>query len=268
MAALPYMQLYVAEYLADTSHLNAAQHGAYLLLLMNYWQRGKALPDMNNRLAIVARMSSEEWTTNREVVSEFFQISDGVWIHDRVERDLQKVKGVSEAGRIAGLASGKARKERASNGRSTEVDNLFNETQTKDEPLRTDTDQNRSKQNKESVFVLPEWIPENLWNDFVKNRKTAKKPLSEHAKDLAVRKLDKFKAEGYDVTMLLEETVLRGWQSFFVNENTPKAPKPKREIHVLTQRELDEQNYRDFGSPPPEEWAPADAPQGWVPCHN
>jgi len=120
----------------------------------------------------------------------------------------------------------------------------------------------------DELFILPEWIPLGLWEDFVKNRKVAKKPLSEHAKDLAVSKLEKFKNEGYDVTALLEETVLRGWQSFFVNENTPKLPIPKKEWRPSTQRELDEQNYKDFGSPPPEEWAPEGAPQGWVPCRN
>jgi uncharacterized protein YdaU (DUF1376 family) len=40
MAALPYMQFHIAEYLADTSHLTTEEHGAYLLLIFNYWQRG------------------------------------------------------------------------------------------------------------------------------------------------------------------------------------------------------------------------------------
>ena len=74
MAALPYMQLYVADYLADTSHLTAAQHGAYMLLLMNYWQRGKAFhaPDertLNIRLANVARMLNDEWEQNKQVLA-------------------------------------------------------------------------------------------------------------------------------------------------------------------------------------------------------
>ena len=54
MAALPYMQLYIADYLADTMHLSAEEHGAYLLLMFNYWQTGKPIP--KNRLAKIARL--------------------------------------------------------------------------------------------------------------------------------------------------------------------------------------------------------------------
>jgi uncharacterized protein YdaU (DUF1376 family) len=139
MAALPYMQLYVAEYLADTSHLNAAQHGAYLLLLMNYWQRGKALPDLNDRLATVARMSNDEWTANRGILSEFFCVENGLWIHSRVERDLVKVKGISNAGKIGGIASAKARKEKSLNDRSKTVERKVNQQNRTDKTTQENT---------------------------------------------------------------------------------------------------------------------------------
>ena len=69
------MQLYVSDYLADTAHLNASQHGAYILLLMNYWQQGKPLNNSRERLATVARMTPEEWEDNREILAEFFGLT-------------------------------------------------------------------------------------------------------------------------------------------------------------------------------------------------
>ena len=65
MSALPYMPLYVADYLADTAHLGAVEHGAYLLLIMNYWQRGKPLPADDVRLARIARVDASQWPSVR-----------------------------------------------------------------------------------------------------------------------------------------------------------------------------------------------------------
>ena len=101
MAALPYMQLYVADYLADTMHLNVDQHGAYLLLIMNYWQTGKPLPDNDQRLQCVCRTSAEHWQELRPALEEFFTIKDGYWYHNRLDKDLEKVKSKSESARKA-----------------------------------------------------------------------------------------------------------------------------------------------------------------------
>lgn len=107
MAALPYMQLYVADYLADTPHLTTEEHGAYLLLLFSYWQTGKPL--RVDRLAHTARLSNERWTVVERTLNEFFKEVDGVWIHIRVEKDLEKVATKSGKNSEAGKASAAAR---------------------------------------------------------------------------------------------------------------------------------------------------------------
>lgn len=105
MAALPYMPLFVADYLADTAHLSAAQHGVYMLLLMNYWQRGGPLPDDDRRLASIARVGPREWARMKGVISEFFTVADGAWSHSRVQAELARVADKSLKSKKAAQAS-------------------------------------------------------------------------------------------------------------------------------------------------------------------
>jgi uncharacterized protein YdaU (DUF1376 family) len=140
MAALPYIQLYVADYLADTAHLTAAQHGAYLLLIMNYWQRGQSLNNSNERLTNVARMSSGEWEESKHVLQEFFKVDGDIWTHDRIERDLAAVYAKSTKASNAGKASAQQK----ANKRSTSVQQTLNHTDT-DTDTDTDTEETKRK---------------------------------------------------------------------------------------------------------------------------
>ena len=126
MAALPYMQLYIADYLADTMHLSTEEHGAYLLLMFNYWQTGKSIP--KSRLPKIARMSNERWLSVETSLKEFFTESGDEWIHERIERDLEAVRSSLKQKSAAGKASAIARKakkgtekQRGGNERSTVV---------------------------------------------------------------------------------------------------------------------------------------------------
>ncbi|QZA71285.1 hypothetical protein AH02_42 [Pseudomonas phage AH02] len=190
MAALPYIQLFPADYLADTAHLNAAQHGAYLLLIMNYWQTGAPLKDSNVRLANVARMSQQEWIETREMLEEFFEIKDGEWIHHRIERDLSGVYSKSKNASMAGKASAEARRIKRLTNAATNVERKVNHTD-------TDTDTDTEKDQK---HLSPALQDDDLPGAGVKSRSdviSLKQLVAEgcdkqHAKDwLAVRKSKK-----------------------------------------------------------------------------
>lgn len=104
MAAIPFMPLYVADYLADAAHLSTAEHGAYLLLLMTYWQTGKPLPDDDKKLARITGLSGRNWLRARPVICEFFDLRDNKLVHRRVELELARVRDKSLKNRKGGLA--------------------------------------------------------------------------------------------------------------------------------------------------------------------
>ena len=54
----PYAHLYIGDYYADTFDLDAHEHRALRLLLLETWVRG---PVRNIRLATVARLTKAEW---------------------------------------------------------------------------------------------------------------------------------------------------------------------------------------------------------------
>lgn len=95
MAAMPFMPLYIADYLSDAAHLSTLEHGAYLLLIMTYWQRGEALPADDKKLARICRLGPREWAKIKPAISEFFEVSCNNWLHLRVERELQNVRAKS-----------------------------------------------------------------------------------------------------------------------------------------------------------------------------
>lgn len=89
-ASNTFMPFYVADYLADTSLLSRDQHGGYLLLIMAYWRNREPLPDDDDALAIATRSSPADWKKLRPILAKFFEVSDGVWRHRRIDKELAK----------------------------------------------------------------------------------------------------------------------------------------------------------------------------------
>ena len=82
-----WMPLVIGDYLKDTGRLTTEQHGAYLLLIMDYWVNGPPADD-DSDLASITKMDLKAWRKTRDKLAKFFRIEGGVWLHKRVEREL------------------------------------------------------------------------------------------------------------------------------------------------------------------------------------
>lgn len=88
-----WMPLYVADYIADTRRLSLVEHGAYLLLLMEYWRHGP-LPDNDKELAAIVHADRRHWDKDiGPSVRRFFQRHDDGLLHQK-RIDLERSKSV------------------------------------------------------------------------------------------------------------------------------------------------------------------------------
>lgn len=98
MSAGPqWMPLNVGDYLRDTHYLTVVEHGAYLLLIMHYWQDG-GLPNDEKMIMRLAHLTAEQWSESRSVLVALF---DEGWKHKRIEAELAKAGEIIDKRRSA-----------------------------------------------------------------------------------------------------------------------------------------------------------------------
>ena len=256
MAALPYMQLYIADYLADTMHLSAEEHGAYLLLMFNYWQTGKPIP--KNRLAKIARLTNERWADVEPSLREFFCDNGEEWVHLRIEEDLATVREKLTKKSAAGKASVQARRsrkeadvqtkqERNLTGVQTDVEVVFeHDANTKatnkdtDKDLKTDPPLNPPRGNRGVKkfdpldIALPNWISVSLWREWVEFRQALRKPIrTEQGANGAIRELEKFRQQGFSPEQVIRHSITNEYQGLFA----PKGVRPEtllRQVNTVS----------------------------------
>ena len=256
MAALPYMQLYIADYLADTMHLSAEEHGAYLLLMFNYWQTGKPIP--KNRLAKIARLTNERWADVEPSLQEFFCDNGEEWVHLRIEEDLASVREKLTKKSAAGKASVQARRsrkeadvqtkqERNLTGVQTDVEVVFeHDVNTKatnkdtDKDLKTDPPLNPPRGNRGVKkfdpldITLPNWISVSLWRERVEFRQALRKPIrTEQGANGAIRELEKFRQQGFSPEQVIRHSIANEYQGLFA----PKGVRPEtllRQVNTVS----------------------------------
>jgi uncharacterized protein YdaU (DUF1376 family) len=117
-----WMPFYPCDYLADTGHLSTLEHGAYLLLIMHYWQKG-SLPDDEKEFATICRLPPYRWHRMRDKISRLFH--DG-WKHKRIEEELAKAQALREKRSDAGKAGAQQTNARYYSAPQKRANNGFN----------------------------------------------------------------------------------------------------------------------------------------------
>jgi uncharacterized protein YdaU (DUF1376 family) len=79
-----WMPLYWADYFLDTRGLTRSQHGSYLLLIAEYWTKGR-LPTDEKQLARIAMATEAQWKSERHIYASMFQPG---WRHKRIDAEL------------------------------------------------------------------------------------------------------------------------------------------------------------------------------------
>ncbi len=130
------MKLYIADYLADTTHLTTVEHGTYVLLLMGLWRAGGRLPNDDLKLSKIAHLTPEQWGEIGPVVREFFTVKGGHLTQKRATEEIAKYQNVISSAKNAGKASAQKKGSKNNDGegnvRSQSVARKFN--QPKPEP--------------------------------------------------------------------------------------------------------------------------------------
>jgi uncharacterized protein YdaU (DUF1376 family) len=124
------MPMYWGDYARDTGHLNAAGHGAYLMLIKHYWSTGNPLADDDDELWRVACCDSKkEWQKLRPKIVRLFIQDGGKLRHKRVEKELIKACAITHAKAEAGKKGAEARWQKDGN-RMAEASNSQRQTDT------------------------------------------------------------------------------------------------------------------------------------------
>lgn len=219
------MPLYIKDYLGDTMHLTPEAHGIYLLLIIHYWINTGPIQDNVRSLLNVTRTDNEKLL--KEILSEFFTLSNGLWSHKRIDKELASSISRREASQINGKKGG--RPPRNNNLEETYRLNLGKPRNNLTPNLEKSSSSSSSSSSLQSSIQAQ--------SEEKRTRKRFQKPTIDELKDYALsisfpdfdaeRFIDYYESNGWKVgknPMVDWQSTVRGWKK---NGSTPnKGSKP------------------------------------------
>ena len=189
-----WMPLYIGDYLRKTMRLNAEQHGAYLLLLMAYWQDGP-LPDDDDQLAAIARLDGKGWAKVSKVVRPYFRSEGGQLHHDNAERLKTEAVEKYERRSKAGSNNVRTRYQQPTNGTALEYEpppqSQSQPHSSNEENSRRDADASEPEDLKGKIFgTALDWLASKSGKSKNSLRSLAGKWIKDHGEEATLKAMN------------------------------------------------------------------------------
>lgn len=208
------MPLYIGDYLGDTQRLTTEQHGAYFLMILDYWRNGPP-PDDDAVLRLITRLDVAAWRKHRPVIERLFKVTDGVWRHKRIEEEIVAAQFNQERRSSKAQAAANARWGNAeSNARSMPEETLEEcaPPSPSPEPNGSSSEAKASSpRERPQRAPQPSDVSTGVWRDFQAIRKQKRAPLTDTALGQIRKQADEV---GWSLERALTECCARGWQGF------------------------------------------------------
>lgn len=225
-----FMRLYTGDYLRDTRHLTPQKHGVYLLLLMHCWdQKGPVPLDEQEAAGVANCRSADEIDALRYVLGKFFTKCDDGWYNKRMAEEIANAAQYSSSLRQAGLKSAEVRRARSLIRKKDK--GRLNQGLTKAEPRSVSSSPSsaleptpKKRTPPTPSFALPDWVPAQSWADWEQMRVKKRKPLTDAARAINLRKLDVLRKDGSPPKPVIEQSIAHGWDTFYPVKLSELAP--------------------------------------------
>lgn len=215
-----YYQFNIDGYRAATAHLTNDEDLAYRRLLDMYYDTEDKIPLETEWVARRLRLACEVVTA---VLMDMFVKHEDGWFHPVCDENIKHYQAMAEKNRANGRLGGRRKKP---SGLPVETDSEPNAKATNNyEPI--------TKNHKPNIET-PVGVSDEVWQDFIKHRKTKKAQVTERVINEIAKQAE---IAGWTLEDALKETVVRNWQSFkaeWVIEKLTASEERRNTLAALT----------------------------------
>jgi uncharacterized protein YdaU (DUF1376 family) len=204
-----YYQFHIGDYKSHTHHLSQMEDLAFRRLLDHYYLHEQPIKQRDIARQIGMREHEQDVLT---VLNEFFVSTDDGFINPRADDEIAKYRKFIEDGK-RGAAK---RWLKGGDGEANSPPIATPIATNNHNPL---TNNHKPKKEKETVVAAPEGVSEDVWDSFVKQRKTVRAVIT----PVVINSIaEQAKLAGWTLEKALAECAARGWRGFKAEWVAPK----------------------------------------------
>ncbi len=223
--AIPYFPMYAQDWLCDpnVSALTYEEQGIFFYLMCTMWQTSNcSLPDDDFKISRMLRINHNKWQKIKASLSEVLTYENGTFYSNRLRIEFDIAKKKSGVNSETAKKREEVKRQKLLELKETASTNVPRTDHHKDKDKDKDFIKEKEKENikekgKEKALVvsLPDWLPRQLWDEYLKMRVRIKKPLLPESYNYAFNTLLQLKARGFDPADVLAQSNFNSWQGLF-----------------------------------------------------